>query len=157
MSRECEKCDEHTLECICREMNKSMIANFKNQNAFLNKHFPNFSSNDCEEDKCNADFDMCDEHTLDCVCDKYVCPEPIRSYDLPKINQWIKKEDELPPKGIRFLVSTPYGVEIMEYKNGNVDGYDKEWIGSYCSCNCCSGYCTGSFTHWMPLPLPPKE
>jgi len=44
----------------------------------------------------SGECETCDEHTLDCICDNYQCPPPIRSYDARVIvkNQVDIKFDE---------------------------------------------------------------
>ena len=71
--------------------------------------------------------------------------------------EWISVMDELPPKNIPFLAKTSRGVEMMQWVHRVVNGENNGWYAFYCPCACCSGYCTDSFSEWMPLPEVPHE
>lgn len=64
------------------------------------------------------------------------------------MSEWISVKDRLPEKGQDFLCI---------FKNGRIyDGYKSDSIyGDYIIHGV--SYVNVFFTHWMPLPEPPKE
>ncbi len=69
--------------------------------------------------------------------------------------EWISVEERLPDQNVRFLANTNNGIEMMQWVQRIVDGEHKGWYALYCGCACCNGYCTDSFSEWMPLPPSP--
>lgn len=88
----------------------------------------------------------CGNHTLECDCTM----------------EWISVEEKLPNNNDDVLVYNPKdGIAIGDFEFSNVSGY-YEKDGSYFITD--SGWTTQYDwapymcpTHWMPLPVPPKE
>jgi len=80
--------------------------------------------------------------------DDYICPDPIRSYDVKfRIMEWIDVKKKLPQDDKEVLIWDGNYIEIgfMEYKDGApVIWRNVEWME------------TNHISHWMPLPSPPS-
>jgi hypothetical protein len=72
------------------------------------------------------------------------------------MSEWISIKERLPDKCEPFLAFTTGRVEMMQWKQWIEKGVDIGWWAFYTPCSCCSGHCSDYFTHWMPLPKPPK-
>ncbi len=75
------------------------------------------------------------------------------------MSEWISVKDTEPPKdGVYFLCYKPSdpsgffdsGVYVINWRDGT-----KYWDERYCDMSG-AGF-VENFTHWMPLPKPPKE
>lgn len=67
------------------------------------------------------------------------------------IDKWISVKDEKAPKDVPFLATDREEIYLLEWN-------DKGWYRfATTSCCCCSGHCSTNFTHWQPLPKPPKD
>lgn len=96
--------------------------------------------------------------------DDYVSPDPIRSYKMKLMPDWINVSERLPPKDKPFLGyardslgENTFITSMIWYEGGEDDnGYDMEegfyalgeWGGYNREWDC-------EPTHWMPLPNPP--
>ena len=65
--------------------------------------------------------------------------------------RWVRCEDELPPAHENLLCCGSRGGMFVGWVLGS----------AVCICGSCTGFVHGGkgrqFTHWMPLPEPPKE
>lgn len=69
--------------------------------------------------------------------------------------EWISVKDKLPEENVYVLGLNKEGsFYIVCYCTTNKDRYNYDgW--EYNLCPCCD-FVDGKFTHWMPLPEPPK-
>jgi len=65
------------------------------------------------------------------------------------MSEWISISDKLPEEDCAVLVSGPHGVELVCF-NYYHRCWDDAWGDDYYKD-------ITYFTHWMPLPRPPKE
>ena len=82
--------------------------------------------------------------------DDYICPEPIKSYDvrIKKKMEWISVKDRLPENENEVLIWDGNYIEMgfMEYEDKTpVSWRNIEMIEN------------NHISHWMPLPIPPEE
>ncbi len=145
MSGECDKCNEHTLECSCETVCRSKEGAFQNYRR----------SPDTEFIRISAD--------------------GTNFYKEHKNMEWISVKDRLPPKEEKFLFHYEYGTGLgnwdVKYKDiNNNSEYVGEcyhlvlWASEVNSNSRCSHVMEFNEEtmiqldfFWMPLPNPPKE
>ncbi len=88
-------------------------------------------------------------HAIECECQE--CLEKWREADLimsgKTVNAWISVKDRLPKIHDYVLVTDGKKIMIDSLTSQN------SWLGGCPECENAFGF----RTHWMPLPLPPKE
>lgn len=81
-----------------------------------------------------------------------ICLDMLGTIDAqPTASPWHRCEDELPPAHENLLCCGSRGGMFVGWVLGS----------AVCICGSCTGFVHGGkgrqFTHWMPLPEPPKE
>lgn len=84
----------------------------------------------------SGECDDCSEHTLDCMCHDMV---------------WIKCSERMPPKDQKVLcLYLDEYMDVMEYWHDDEESGQPIFF-------CPPSPPNGNVTHWMSLPLKPKE
>lgn len=101
----------------------------------------------------SGECERCGDFILDCLCDEYECPEPIRSYDVKATKEWISVKHSYPQEGEQVLCIDKEGRRfVATYSSMEAKwGIQHIWDHGYCC-----GREPGDTTHWLSLSQPPK-